>query len=690
MGSLWAQEPMLLPTPQKFDFQDGRAFVAEQVSTMRMIEDFPDAKEHLEVFAEALLSCKGARVKSIEALSSAYPDLSFVYNPELKPEGYTITVDRYFSVEFADMKGLTHATATLLQLWPIPGESLASLRIEDAPAVSYRSLMVDLGRNPHSLAVLKETIDLLWFYKVDSLHLHLTDDQRFAFPSKAFPKLVSKEGAISWEEFESLEHYARVRGITLIPELEAPGHSSLLTSIYPEVFGKNSTEVASLPSSREGLKILLDEMTEVFASSPYVHVGCDEAYGVPAELQRDLVNELHAHLAKKGKRTVVWEGPPLGEGENKVHPDVIHINWRTIEFPADQMLEAGYPVINAAWDPLYVVDHYPRNNFTMAAPGHIYRTLDRFRFKHFNPDIPTFAQPIRVEPTDQVIGYCMPWWEGREVYFSILVPPRLAAMAEVAWREPIQRNEADFLKRLTRVESLRKYGFQSIMPILSGGNHPGGGMFVSPAEMSIEGNPLLMVENGVIRYTLDGSDPDAESARYESPFVIKDRVEFRAQLFIHGQGHGHVYRAPLIGYTPKQHLAYGKSVSSNVSSDNFFGTWRLTDGDAGNLHYYLGYPATPEQPVEVTIDLETIQTVQQVTVSTYQHGESHESYEILVSQDGKQWETVAARRDKPEQASRAMSHSFAARSVRFVRVRSFGHHGQVFSSFSRMTEIAVE
>ena len=384
----------------------------------------PLAVEHLQVFAHHLHQGFGTRAKVFSTMPGGDEQASGVQillDGTLPTEAYFLTIGPTIQVRVSHLTGLAHATATLLQLWSDVGQIIPAMEIHDAPANPYRSLMLDLGRNPHSLGLLEETIDLLWFCKVASLHLHLTDDQRFAFPSRAFPRLASTDGAISWEEWVALERYAVVRGVTLIPELEAPGHGTLLRRHYPEVFGTTPTELASLPSARAGLKVLLDEMMEVFASTPYVHVGGDEAYGVPADLQRSLVNDLQGHLAENGRTAVVWEGPPLGEGKDKVSTEVLHMNWRTIDFPADAMLEAGYPVINAAWDPLYVVGHYPRNNFTMAAPGHIYRTLDRFRFRHFNPDIPTFSDPVKVAPTDRVLGYCMPWWEGREQHFLPLV-----------------------------------------------------------------------------------------------------------------------------------------------------------------------------------------------------------------------------------------------------------------------------
>ena len=182
------------------------------------------------------------------------------------------------------------------------------------------------------------------------------------------------------------------------------------------------------------------------------------------DLQRALINDLHAYLKSKGKETIVWEGPPLGEGDNKVNTEVIHLNWRTIDFPADQMLAAGYRVVNAAWDPLYIVDHYPRNNFTMASPQYIYETLRLTKFQHFNPGMPTFAKPVESQRSDRLIGFCMPWWEGRDENYAADV---------LSSRDPDGRDrmEPRSIAGLPGVRSeIRGYGSRPPASVLSRGD----------------------------------------------------------------------------------------------------------------------------------------------------------------------------------------------------------------------------
>jgi len=347
--------------------------------------------------------------------------------------------------------------------------------------------MVDMGRNPHSPETLRHVVDLCWFYKVNYLQLHIADDQLCSWPSKAFPKILSPSAGWTWDDFVKLEAYSQARGVTIIPELDVPAHSTILRKSYPEVFGNNPGELARNPASRKGLEQLLGEMTSVFQATPFVHIGGDEAYGVPEELQRDLVNHLNRFVKTLGRRALVWEGPRLGEGDNKVDEDVIHINWRTINFPAAEMLKAGYEVVNAAWDPLYIVDHYPRTMFTMVDVERCYK-WDRTVFAHVNPGIPTFAKPHRTESDRGILGFCMPWWEGREENIITLCAPRLSAVSCAAWNREGESDYASFERRNAR--ALARFramaGLPAVtMPIASEVTPEGNLAFGRPVRVSV-------------------------------------------------------------------------------------------------------------------------------------------------------------------------------------------------------------
>ncbi|MCM2373018.1 family 20 glycosylhydrolase [Aporhodopirellula aestuarii] len=671
----------LVPPPHESAVVANKTMPVPQVITVSVPSD-SSWKGHLEIFGEAIQRMtKGQHRLAF----SDTGDAALVVNrhSDLADEAYSLVTNiDQIQIATSSLRGLAHATATLLQLVGAydTGE-LPQLSINDSPTLSYRNFMVDMGRNPHSVELLKETIDLLWFYKVDSMQLHLTDDQRFAFPSTAFPKLW--DGLITVEQFKNLEAYAVARGVTIIPELEVPGHSEKLRGIYPEVFGKTGTDLVKSDTALEGLQTLLDEIVEVFPSSPYIHIGGDEAFGVPEDLQRDLINKLNAYLKTKGKQTLVWEGPRPGNGDNKVDTDVIHINWRTINYPADQMLEDGYQVINATWDPLYLVDHFPRTNYTMTSPQHIYETLSITRFKHMNPWIRTYNEPIEVEPSERLIGFCMPWWEGREKNYFAQVVPRLIPFAEVAWNHDIERDFDEFSPRTQKTETARMAAFYPVTIKAANLVVPEDGVFHNETDISLHADGDVE-----IRYTLDGSNPRITSTLYSHPLSLAKSVTVRATAFVDGKQMGHGSRANFTAVAPTDNLALGKPVETSASSGPPFSIGRITDGGTDNLDFYLGYPAIPD-PITMTIDLGTVQSVSSITVVAYTVSGSYEKYTVEVSADGKTFDEVGSRLEKPKQPTPSVDHPFPARDIRYVRVISHGNLGHVFDAFSKIVEVQV-
>ncbi|MCC9644772.1 family 20 glycosylhydrolase [Rhodopirellula sp. JC740] len=678
----------MVPLPVKAEFGNGETYSLPPTITYSSPSS-GDWDNHLTAFAKTIQRLTGENCTLVKAIDDK-AGWTFSLDESLSASAYSIDITTEgIGVKAGGIKGLSYATATLLQLvgGANEGELLVGT-IRDEPKLSYRNLMIDMGRNPHSVELLKQTIDFCWFYKIDSVQLHLTDDQRIAFPFESFPKL--SDGLITLDEFHELEAYAVVRGVTLIPELEVPGHSGLIRRVYPEVFGETGTELASTPKALEGIQTMLDDLMSVFQSTPYIHIGGDEAFGVPEELQRELINKLHQFLKSKGKQTLVWEGPAPGKGDNRVNAEVIHINWRTINYPADQMLKDGYRVVNAAWDPLYLVDHYPRTNFTMTSPQRIYEKTSLTTFKHVNPGIHTYANPIEVEPSDQLIGFCMPWWEGREENYYDQVFPRAIPFAEVAWNPEIERDFASFEARSQKAEAIRLRSFYPVKIEADALAVPADGVFHNQTTVSIVGRTNLPADNddSLIRFTTDGSAVNADSQRYEQPFEVDETVDIRARLFVKGSPMGAESQLKLIRVQPKENLALGKPVTSSVSSAAPFSVERVTDGGTGPLDFYLGYPAVPE-PIAITIDLETPQTVQRVLVHAFTVQGSFEKYSVEVSLDGEHFTEVGSRKEKPETETSVVEHAFEPQQVRYVRILSEGNRGYVFDSFSKILEVEV-
>lgn len=447
-GVAAAQLPVV-PQPRQAVRGEGRVVIR------RVTESGVETSPQASAFSSALQRA-GAQLetRSSEPRSSEAGRVAFRYQKGAGgDEWYRIAPDEQgLVVTAAAPPGAARAAATLLQLAEIVDGVATVPRVEitDEPAMPFRCFMVDMGRNPHGPDVLRQIVDACWFYKVNYLQLHLTDDQLFSWPSRAYPKLFDRRSGWTYQDFVELESYAVARGVAIIPEIDVPAHSTILRQRYPKVFGTSPKDLATLPSATEGMKTLLSELMEVFASTPYVHIGGDEAYGVPEDAQRDFVNRLAFFVKKRGRRPMAWEGPRLGEGEHKVDTDVLHVNWRTVDFPAQQMLDAGYQVVNAAWDPMYIVDHYPRTMFTAVPVKRCYE-WDVQVFKHVNHGMPTFAKPHRTKTKEGILGFMMPWWEGRQENVTKLCVPRVAAVAATAWNPDGERDFVGFQVRQRRL-----------------------------------------------------------------------------------------------------------------------------------------------------------------------------------------------------------------------------------------------
>ncbi|YCM42227.1 family 20 glycosylhydrolase [Verrucomicrobiaceae bacterium 227] len=443
--------PQILPAPKTMEAQSGSTDLASWIQPVD-----GTYLSQATALGKALASLTGSAPKVGGDQPENTPAIRLIHDAALSPEGYELESAAGLTLKASTPTGMAHATATVLQLlekndagkWQLP-----KVHIKDQPDFSFRCFLVDMGRNPHSPGTLRRTVDMMWLAKANFLHLHLTDDQLFSFPSTAFPKLLSKNAGWTLDDWREMEAYSQARGVTIIPEFEVPGHSGILRRIYPEVFGKTATDLATLDSAFEGTTTILTEMMDVFKASPYIHVGGDEAYGVDEQLQRTLINKLNKFVKSKGRRTLVWEGPRPGKGKNKVDEDVIHMNWRSHEFPPAEMIKAGHTIINATWDPLYIVDHYPRTMFTAVSSRDFYN-FNIKRFKHVNHQFPTYDNPQFLESTDQVLGFCLPWWEGREENIFPICRQRLNAVTARTWNDKGESSFESFLARDKKLKTL--------------------------------------------------------------------------------------------------------------------------------------------------------------------------------------------------------------------------------------------
>jgi hexosaminidase len=298
---------------------------------------------------------------------------------------HTIVIDQQAVVTGFDYRATAEGTATILQLLNRAngGFRLPRLTVRDWPHADYCGVLLDVARQDHPIGAIKQVVQLCRLYKARYLQLHLTDDQGWTFPSTRYPQLGSKNhgahGGIApqvykLDELKELVAYADARGVTIVPELEMPGHSGAAARALPGVFDAINPEsgqpvgIGCMNLANEALYPALDtiigEMCDVFRSSPYFHIGSDEVtisrlslyrgyrafmdkhhLKTDAELANHFVREVCAMVKKRGKMAIKWEGLA-----NFATRDVILMCWEGNSTFASEAIARGYTTITCPWD----------------------------------------------------------------------------------------------------------------------------------------------------------------------------------------------------------------------------------------------------------------------------------------------------------------------------------------------------
>lgn len=302
-------EVSLIPWPNELQVTEGRLTLTRD---SRIVFETGQLRPLAEVLRQELYQVTGLRVAAV-AGPARRGDIVLKINPELTGETHTVLVNDRVTLSGPNYKSTAMASASLLQAIQLHGEhvSLPRMTMTDAPHSTYRSLMVDLARQPHTIDTLKQCVMLCRLYKVSLLQLHLNDDQSFAFECKAFPKLATPGHHFTQKELKALVTFAEARGVTLVPELDAPGHTTAMRRAMPDLFGPPNLSVINLGKEDvfKAIETILSELCEIFHTSPYVHIGADEAYFTP--LARDA--QAKKAIEQKGYDNVhdlFYEYPP--------------------------------------------------------------------------------------------------------------------------------------------------------------------------------------------------------------------------------------------------------------------------------------------------------------------------------------------------------------------------------------------
>jgi hexosaminidase len=477
----------IIPTPKEIQYLSNEKSL-ELPKDIKIYYSNESLRPIATIFMEQLNLLGLEHKLSFENSNNA--SMSLVLDDTMKEEEHQISIDQSIMIRGGSYKAISAAMTSILHLLEKKGEDILFplVKIRDFPDATYRGLMIDLARIWHTIETLKKLIDLSAFYKLNYMQLHLTDDQSFTFPSKAYPKLATKDRHYSKEELVDLVNYAEQRGITLIPEIDIPGHSKKIIETYPEIFspkikewGKNMwggdaiNNVINIGSEEvySALEILLDEVIEVFHTSPYIHIGADEATidnlegdplaeammkkenleGDVHELYRHFIVRMNDLVKSKNKTMCIWEGFKR-EGKVKIPKDLIVFEFESLYNLPNHLVEDGYTLVNTSWVPLYVVGTGVEGGWIPRKwePKKIY-SWNMWQWENFYHKSPASKEPIQLDKTPLVIGAQMCAWEQTDEGEIPSLRRRIPPFIERIWNTDYKLPYEEFYTYLDQTDN---------------------------------------------------------------------------------------------------------------------------------------------------------------------------------------------------------------------------------------------
>jgi hexosaminidase len=375
----------------------------------------------------------------------------------LAAQAYQIKIGDSVQISSPTRDGIFFGTRTLLQILKETNGRLPRGEIIDYPDYARRMLMIDAARKPFPIWVLKDFIRIMSWYKMNELHLHLSDDSgkysAFRIQSKKFPGLAATDLSYSWEDLRELQDFAELRGVTITPEIDMPGHAGSLTKYWPQLrsatglVGPDKLDVTN-PKTAEIMQSLLDEMIPLF-DAPDFHIGTDEFHlqGTKQQKQemgedfRLFINSMNKFVRSRGKNCRIWSGFESMPGTTLPDPSVVIDMWVTHD--AKSLIDAGHNVISSSDGVTYIV---PGAHYYGVSNSHVYQTWEPQKISNDPTKNPDKADP-------HLLGGKLHIWNdlGPSGYtlteIADLSLPSIQVFAEKMWGNKGSANYQEFQKR---------------------------------------------------------------------------------------------------------------------------------------------------------------------------------------------------------------------------------------------------
>ena len=744
----------IVPLPNQMIPQQGRFEISKKVRVITTACT-PEVQTIADSLINRLKLTSGITMKQTFENITDEPVIRFVPQDGMPEEGYKLSVTpQSITLSASTPKGFFYALQTLYQLLPpaVYGTekvknaewSVPAVEIEDAPRFAYRGMMLDVCRHFSPVEYVYKFIDMLAMHKMNTFHWHLTDDQGWRIEIKKYPKLTEigskrKETLIDYyyvnypQIFDGKEHggyytqeqikdivdYAASKFITVIPEIEMPGHAIAAIASYPELScTPDSTcdvtgtwgvfEEVFCPSDTtfEFLEGVMDEVMDLFPSK-YIHIGGDECpktawikseycqslikqlglkddvtpnvidgkkHTKEEKLQSYFITRMEKYLNSKGRNIIGWD--EILEGG--LAPNATVMSWRGVEGGMNAA-KAGHNAIMTP-NPYAYLDQYQEEPEIAPVTIGGYNTLKKTY--SYNP-VPDDADDLVKKHIIGVQGNIWTEYMPSDNNRDYQAFPRAIAIAETGWTLNANKNWNDFCQRM--VEDFRRMDVKNVKAFFD----------VNINTHVDESDTLKVIlesfyPNAEIHYTTDGSTPTVESPLYNRPFTLSGEIEVKAAAFKDGQMLGKVTGKKLYGnlisgksftVTPAIGGAKGDIFGENDVLGTDISTFGLTNGKRGNtasMTPWSGFRMDDNCKEMVFI----VEFDEPTTVSKVVFGSLYNPASVILppsvatietSSDGQKYSKVAEasfKRNYPERGRKAFTDTlaFEPREVTYLKV----------------------
>lgn len=748
----------VIPLPQEVSLTQEKPFKLNENVLIAYPENNALLQRNAEFLSEYIQQATNyaPKTKAIAAGEQVKNAIVLGLDPSIaNKEGYVLTTTpEGININGQTENGVFYGIQTLRKSIPAEAKEATILipagEIKDEPRFSYRGMHLDVGRHFFPKEFMKKYIDLLALHNMNTFHWHLTDDQGWRIEIKKYPKLTeigsqrsrtvigrnTQEydntpygGFFTQEEAKEIVKYAQERYITVIPEVDLPGHMLAALAAYPEM-GCTGGPYEVCPrwgifedvlcigndQTMQFLEDVMNEIIEIFPSK-YVHIGGDEAprtrwekcqkcqariktEGLKADknhtaedrLQSYCMTRIEEFLNSKGRQIIGWD--EILEGD--VAPNATVMSWRGME-GGIKAAQLGHDVIMTPTSFCYF-DYYQTAD-TKDEPLGIGGYVPIEKVYSLKP-VPAV---LTEEQSKHILGAQANLWTEyihSSEHVEYMVLPRMAALAEVQWTQPEKKDFKDFTKRLARLMKFyQRDGFNYAKHVF---------------DLKVDFTPdvtkkavvvtLSTIDDAPIYYTLDGTEPTTASLKYTEPVSITETADFQA-VVIRPEGKSKVVNKKIsfnkATYCPIE-LTFQPS-----EKYKFGGAITLVDGMKGNDSYatgaWLGFVGGD---VEAIIDLGQETEIKQVAtnaivdMSAWIMGST--GLVVSISDDNKEFREVAAK-DIPAETNidkkgvenyEITFDPVKARYVKVVIKRSpalpKGHAGEGKAAYMFIDEIEVD